>query len=108
MWQCNLIKTTPAYKTEMKKGQNFETHWLLLNSGSSTWYDNVGISYRNGTAMHTNDDKFSVISAVETGDLYEVVVPMKAPLEPGAYTAVWILTVKKEAFCWFSVDIEVK
>lgn len=107
-WQCNLIRTTPSYKSILPRGRDFETHWILLNSGSETWYDNVSISYRNGMPMHTNDGKMSVTGGVKNGDLYEIVVPMKAPQEPGAYTSVWILTFKKEAFCWFSVDIVVE
>ncbi len=109
MWSCNIIKTSPIYKAELKKGQSFEAHWQLLNSGFNTWYNNnVSANYRNGIAMHTNDGEMSITTAVETGDIYEVVVPMKAPLEKGAYSTVWILENKDGAFCWFTVDIEVK
>lgn len=109
-WSCNIISTTPYYKTSLKKGQAFEARWELLNSGQNTWFNKkVHILYRNGYPMHTTDGKTSVVSAVKNGEIYEVVVPMKAPLENGDYSTVWILTDDKDkAFCWFTIDIVVE
>mgnify|MGYP000847457004 CR=1 FL=1 len=110
MWSCNIISTDPYYKTSLRKGQAFEARWELLNSGENTWFGKkVHILYRNGYPMHTTDGKSHVSGSVDTGEIYEVVVPMKAPLESGAYSTVWILTNDKdEAFCWFTIDIVVE
>jgi hypothetical protein len=108
-WKCNLASTTPKYKTVMGKGQDFEVRWLLVNSGTQGWYnDNVHGYYRNGMAMHSGTGTFNLMHAVLPGETYEATMWMKAPLEAGAYSAIWTLKNKKEAFCWFSVDIVVE
>lgn len=109
LWKCNLARTTPGYKAVLGKGEEFEVHWLLVNSGYNGWYnDNVTGAFRNGMVMHSGSGTFKLTHAALTGETYEVIMPMKAPIEAGAYSSVWVLKNKKEAFCWFSVDIVVE
>jgi hypothetical protein len=108
-YKCNLVRTEPIYKAVLDRGEAFDVHWTLENSGTETWYhESVTGRYRNGYELQRYQSSFDLNYAVEPRHTYEVVIEMKAPYEPGEYSAIWILEHKAEAFCWFSVDIVVK
>jgi hypothetical protein len=108
-FRCNLVRTEPFYKAVLDRGEDFDVHWTLENSGTETWYyEYVTGRYRNGYELQRYRSSFNLTSKVEPGETYEVVIDMQAPYEPGEYSSIWILEHSKEAFCWFSVDIVVK
>lgn len=108
-YKCNLVRTSPYYKAFLDRGEEFDVHWVLENSGTETWYTEfVSGRYRNGAELHSYGDTFNLTAAVEPGETYEVIIDMQAPPDPGEYSAIWILERKDKAFCWFSVDIVVK
>lgn len=108
-FRCSLVWTEPVYKAVLDRGEDFDVHWTIENTGTETWYyEFVTGRFRNGVALHRYSSSFTLTDAVEPRETYEITLDMQAPFEPGEYSAVWILEHRKEAFCWFSVDIVVK
>ncbi len=108
-YQCNLIRTSPSYKSILQRGEDFDVHWTLLNSGTEIWYyETVSGAYRNGVMLHRYSGSFKLPTAVKPGETFEITIDMQAPLEPGLYSSIWVLKHDSKDFCWFSVDIEVK
>lgn len=107
-YQCIIISKSPRSNTYMQPGEDFDSIWTLENTGSKTWWvAEVLARYRNGTAMH-KADAYNIGHDVKSLETITVTADMIAPVQPGAYTAIWTLSREGSDFCWFSVNIVVQ
>jgi hypothetical protein len=104
---CRVISQTPADNTGFTRGIGFEVHWQVLNAGTFGWDENsADYHYFSGDSLHETD-AFDFNQSVPTGGIIDIVVPLRAPDEPGTYKTTWRIAVGKERFCPMSVTIVV-
>ena len=105
--RCHLLSSDPAPGTIMKPLNQFAGIWHIFNSGTQAWTtDDIAFFFLGGTAFHpsTYREKF-IPYPVNPGDQLNLRVPMKAPREPGLYSAIWGLRSKVEMRIFCSVTM---
>jgi hypothetical protein len=108
---CQLIGQNPADGTVFKPGTQFNTTWVLKNSGPATWdeieYDILYVGAVDNVALHTGPDRYDLTITMDPGWTYTFWVPMLAPYDAGTYGELWQIASGKRAVCQFWVYINV-
>lgn len=77
--------------TEVAPGNTFVKTWRLKNSGSCTWTSNYSVVFISGNAMGATASSQLTSDSVAPGQMKDVSLSFKAPLEPGTYRGEWKL-----------------
>ncbi len=109
---CQLTSQTPADGTTYSIGTPFTTTWVLQNTGSSEWdqnlYDVRFAGALNNVGLHTGADFYDLTFSVDPGQTYSFSVPMMAPTYMGQYGEAWeIVGGDGTVACYFYVYINV-
>ena len=111
-FQCRVLSTFPEFGTILRPQKEFAAIWKIVNVGNTAWQvDDVAFYFLNGTPFQGQkyQDKY-IPYIINVGDQLNLRVPMKAPKEPGNYTALWGLKTKSKLifFCHVSIFIVVE
>jgi hypothetical protein len=105
---CRLVSQSPGDNTVFSRKAPFETHWLVINTGTSGWDANsADYRYVSGDQLHKTS-AYDFDQSVSPGGSIDFVVAMQAPEESGTYTTKWIIALGKERFCPMMLTIVVK
>jgi uncharacterized protein YraI len=108
---CSLVSQTPADGTEITIDTQFNTTWVLENTGSANWeQSDVDVRYLGAVGdvqLHLGADVYDLTSTVQPGDTYNFTVPMIAPFNAGTYGEVWEFVQGSQQICQFYVYISV-
>jgi uncharacterized protein YraI len=109
---CTLLSQTPPDGTVMGQGTQFDTTWVLKNTGSSNWdqnkYDMVYVGAVGNIPLHTGADRYDLAITVEPGWTYNPWLQMLTPFDPGEYGEMWQISSENQMVCQFWVYIQVK
>jgi hypothetical protein len=75
--------------TVLNGGQRFIKTWQFKNVGTCTWTPDYAVVFVWGAKMSANSPKF-IGRAIAPGHFVEVSTELRAPKEPGQYSASWI------------------
>jgi len=110
--QCHLISTSPELGQIIKPMKDFQGIWRLYNVGTLPWHDDdIALFFVSGHKFQSSKYEEDFIPYVANpGDQLNLHVPMKAPKEPGLYSAIWGLRSKttRQFFCIFSIFVQVQ
>jgi hypothetical protein len=107
--RCQVVSEYPVDNTEFARGQEFDKRWTVRNTSGETWRsDSLDIRYLNGANLQTGATAYDLPRDVFNGESYDVVVRMRAPNDPGVYTANWGVTSGDNKVCGFFIKIVVK
>ncbi len=76
--------------TEFAPGTPFTKTWRLINRGSCTWGPGFTLFFVRGARMDA-PDQVPLPRVVPPGDMVDIQVHLRAPLEPGEYQNFWKL-----------------
>lgn len=83
---------SPADNTHMAPGTNFDIHWYLLNSGTTTWTKDYSVRYFSGDKLiKPGKTRYGLINEVPPNTIGDLVVDAVAPSKPGTYTMAVVL-----------------
>ncbi|MBK9211082.1 MAG: hypothetical protein IPL71_23490 [Anaerolineales bacterium] len=106
-YECQIISQNPINNTVIQHTSVFDARWMVVNVGKLSWdSNNADYRYTSGTKMHRTG-AFDFAQSIPPGGMYEFVVAMQAPDEPGTYTTTWKITTGKARFCSMSITIVV-
>lgn len=108
-YACSFVSITPAGKTEVTPGYDFDMVWTIKNVGLKSWSkDDVDFRYSTGTKFQKYADGYDFTTTVDSGKTIELRVDMKAPTTAGHYYATWLVVKGATTICTLPVDIIVK
>jgi len=106
---CELISVSPPAYTSYSTGGDFDSKWVIKNSGSTTWKTNeVDFEYISGTKMYKSKALFDLSADVLVNNDITLIVDSIAPKTTGTYTTTWGLVRSGTKLCTMSVTIIVK
>jgi hypothetical protein len=106
-YACRVVSQIPADNVVMARGLPFVAHWQVMNIGTFGWDENSSdYRYASGDKLHKTSG-FDFNQSVPTGGVINLVVEMKTPNDPGAYSTTWKIAVGKERFCPMNLTIVV-
>jgi len=88
--KAQWVSQTIADGTIFKPGDTFTMIWRLKNTGTSTWTAGYLLRYFSG-------DNFGAPKEIATGrdvlpgEEIDISLQMKAPVNPGSYSSVWVM-----------------
>jgi hypothetical protein len=94
--KAQWISQTVADGTTFKPGETFTMTWRLKNTGTSTWTAGYLLRYYSGDTFGAPKE-VSTGREVLPGDEIEINIQMKAPLNPGSYSSVWVMANENRA-----------
>ena len=107
--QCQIKSQSPALGSSMSPNNDFDMHWVVKNTGTSSWdANNVDYRYISGTKFQKYADGFDFSKTVKPGEEIDLVVDMKAPNSTGAYSATWAIVQSGQTICTLKIDLQVK
>ena len=108
-YACQFITQSPPDGKTFAPKSDFDMIWHVKNTGTSMW-DVSSADYRfvGGDALHTGPDFYDFTESVDPGTRTDLTVDMRAPKEPGTYSATWKIFVGKTSFCVVTITINVK
>jgi hypothetical protein len=102
---CRVESQVPKNNTGFARKATFNAHWVVLNTGTSTWdSNNADYRYSSGDQLH-KAGIYDLPKSVEPGGSIDLVVAMKAPDESGTYMTKWIISTGKDRFCPMNLTI---
>lgn len=110
-FSCILVFQSPEDGAVFEAGTPFNMTWEFVNGGEETWTTADTVISKVGAAVDqplSEVDTLALTSDVETGDTYEVTVPMAAPDLVGQFGEYWIMTLEEETICYFYNVIQVQ
>lgn len=99
---CNILDGT-----KLRPNVPFRKSWLIKNTGKLRWNLNE-IKLVNIAGDIIALEKCVNVTPVDTNDIVEIQVELKAPNEPGQYFSEWILMCKNYSFgprIWCKIDV---
>jgi hypothetical protein len=106
---CELVSVSPAANTQYGKGGDFDSKWVIKNTGSKSWLaSEVDFKYISGTKMYKFDSLYDLASDVKHNGEITLIVDSIAPSSTGTYTMTWGLVKSSTRICTMSVTIKVK
>ena len=86
---CELAQDLlPAQETTRLPGEYFTQIWRLRNTGSCTWTNNYAIAWSSGES-YNSPLVIEIGANVSPGEVFELIVPLRAPEMNGEYMGVW-------------------
>jgi hypothetical protein len=75
----------------MNPGQAFTKGWRIRNNGTCTWTSTYSLDYVYGStpAAQMGGQRTYIQGSVPPGGVYDIYVPMVAPIVPGTYQGFW-------------------
>jgi len=78
-------------------GTCFVKTWRVRNDGNSVWPANSRIELKKGDPLFATSSSFVFATKeIAIGEEIDISIPLKAPMQPGKYVAVWKLTVDNQ------------
>jgi hypothetical protein len=106
---CSLVSVSPPAYTQYSKGGDFDSKWVVKNTGSDTWLSTeVDFEYLSGTKMYKNKSIYDLGSDVKKNAQLTLTIDSLAPKTTGTYTMTWGLVQGSTHLCTMSVTIKVK
>jgi hypothetical protein len=104
-YQCLLQSVSPENDTTFHAGDVFDVIWKVQNVGREVWrHTEVDLGYYRGDKFYIQQ-AFDFEKSVAPGGVIELIVPMKAPSQPGTYSTEWRLYHGNRAFCPLKLTI---
>src|SRR6185369_8328504 len=98
-FDCVVLSKSPNDGFGFSAGIEFTVTWQLLNTGQALWdSSSADIHYLSGKKMYVQS-AYDLERDVPPNDQYTVSVKMKAPLESGEYTTIWVMRTKAAEYC---------
>lgn len=109
--ECAVVSINPIPALEPRA--DFDVIWTVQNTGLQDWEkEHVMFLFTGGTEMHKYKDRQTLPYTIKRGKVHEFVVDMRAPEQPGWYTAVWwvknVAEGQHKDLCKLSVSVFVK
>ena len=105
---CEVVSQDPEDNTKFSPGADFDAHWVVRNTGSTTWDANsVDYRYASGDKIH-QQAVYDLPSNVAAGSKINLGVDMTAPDDAGTYTTRWQVRMAKTTLCTMRLTIIVK
>jgi hypothetical protein len=76
---------------EVNAGESFNKVWRLVNLGSCKWKSDFTVVFIQGTQMGSSEIYNFTNVDIESGQTADISIDLSAPLEPGVYTAEYLL-----------------
>jgi len=106
---CSLVSVSPAVYHQYLAGSDFDSKWVIENTGSTTWDSSeVDFKYISGTKMYKYNSIYDLAADVKVDHQITLIVDSIAPKKSGTYTMNWGLVQGSTRLCTMSVTIEVK
>lgn len=106
-FDCVILSKSPSDGFGYSAGIEFTVTWNVLNTGKDGWdAASADIRYLSGTKMHVQS-AYDLDANVPPNGQYTVNVSMKAPLESGDHTTIWVIRTKAAEYCRMSITIKV-
>ncbi len=108
--ECKLLMLNPIPAQDPRG--DFDVIWTVQNTGLKDWeMQHVIFKYIGGTRMHKYQDVQTLPYDIKRGQVYQFVLDMRAPTNPGWYTETWMVAQVANGnkdLCKLSVTIAVK
>ena len=83
---------TPVDGTHFSPGTNFDIHWYLLNSGTTTWSTDYTLRFFSGDNFtKPGKNRWGLLRDVPPNAIGDCVIDAVAPSKPGTYTMAVVL-----------------
>ena len=83
---------TPVDGTHVAPGTDFDIHWYLLNTGTTTWTTDYSLRFFSGDKfVKSNKSRWYLQSNVAPNQIGDCAVDAVAPSKPGTYTMAVVL-----------------
>lgn len=106
---CKLVWQSPRNGAVYPAGEKFSVGWNLKNIGTATWEaGSTEFTYLDGAKLAPKDDLIPLKASVPPGQSVVLSVPMKAPMNPRAYTTHWGIRQGDTFFCRLTLTISVQ
>lgn len=108
-YSCKIQSQSPTLGQQVAPGYDFDMHWVVKNTGTKDWdQNNVDYRYLSGAELHKYTSGIDFTKTVKSGEEIDLTVDMLAPLNPGTYTAQWIIVLSDTTICTMTAKIVVK
>jgi len=105
VYDCEVLKTTPAYGSHLARGKNFKTTWRVKNTGNMNWdHNSVDYKYYSEAKLHLQA-LYDIPKNVAPKGVVDLVVSMQAKNNAGTYITHWIMQVGDTKFCTLNQKI---
>ena len=82
--------------TAFKPGETFTMTWRLKNTGTSTWTAGYLLRHFSGETFGAPNE-VAIGREVLPGDEIDISIQMKAPVNPGTYSTVWVMSTENRS-----------
>jgi hypothetical protein len=105
---CEVVSQDPENDTEFSPREDFDAHWVVRNTGDSTWDANsVDYRYVRGDALH-QQEIYDLPNNVAAGRRIDLGVDMRAPNDEGEYSTTWQVRSGSRVLCSMRLTIIVR
>lgn len=106
-FDCTILSKVPNDGFGFSAGIEFTVTWQVLNTGKEIWDSaSADVRYLSGDKIYVQS-AYDLDKNVEPNEQYAVTVKMKAPLEDGTYTTIWVIRTNAAEYCRMSITITV-
>jgi hypothetical protein len=89
--KAEWVSQTIADKTVFEANEAFTMTWRLKNTGVTTWTPDYVFRFYSGDSFGAPQEVL-LNQEVPSGEIVDIVLPMKAPARPGTYASVWVMS----------------
>ncbi|NOH01547.1 MAG: hypothetical protein HND47_06050 [Chloroflexi bacterium] len=89
-YSCTVINRKPKDNTTFRQNEEFEIMWVVVNTGTRPWYENVDMKFVSGTNF-AGSKRVEIRKGLQPGASYEVRLDGKAPSKAGYYVMTWLV-----------------
>ncbi len=108
-YSCQVLSQSPWLGKGVVPGYDFDMHWIVKNTGTSTWdQNNVDLRYASGTKFQKFADAVDFSKTVKSGEQIDLAVDMVAPTAYGIYSGYWNIVQSDKVICTVEVQVWVK
>ena len=107
-WACTVISSDPNGYKAFHKGEDFDGHFTVLNSGGKEWnIDKMRYRFVSGTAIHKHYSVDAIPRGIQLNHTLDITIDMTAPTTPGRYFSVWSFEHSEESLCLITFSLTV-
>jgi hypothetical protein len=94
--RAEWVSQSVADDTSFAPGETFTMTWTLKNVGTSTWTADFMLRFYSGDTFGAARE-VPIGREVLPGDTLDITLIMKAPVTPGTYQSVWVMSTEERS-----------